>query len=356
MGHAQMRGVPGDPVKIGIIFPLTGEAAGIGQGMQNGARMAYESLSAQTRQQLRLYFEDDGMQPRNTLSAFNRLVAEHDIDVVVNASSGTGNALAPVAEKKEVPLMAIASDPKVVEGRRYVVNFWVSPDAEMQVLLPEVTRRGYQRIARITTISDFSLIMKKSFDRKNQGASEPGVNPVTEIVYDEEVSPDERDFKTIIAKIKRLERLDAVLPALMPGQIGEFARQLRQAQVEVPMFGFEFMEDANEVRVSQGALVGAWYVNASDAEGAFASEYRRRFPGSSLFGVANAHDAILIVAKAVENGMRTREQLNMFIHHLHEFSGALGTYSATQDNCFTLPASIKVVTADGFVPVDGGKR
>jgi len=37
-----------------------------------------------------------------------------------------------------------------------------------------------------------------------------------------------------------------------------------------------------------------------------------------------------------------------FLHTVKDFNGALGTYSASGDNRFTLPAAIKVITADGF--------
>lgn len=339
-------GTSGEPVKIGFILPLTGDAASIGQAMQNAAQLSHQQLPDSVRARISLHFDDDGMQQKNTITAFNRLVAEHDIDVVLNATSGTANALAPVSEKRAIPLIAIATDPKVVSARKYAVNLWVTPEAEMRALVPEVKKRGYKRIVRVSTIHDFSLTMKGAFDR------DPGVQEVgLQVVLDEEYSSDVKDFKTLIAKIKRQSDIDAILLILMPGQLGEFARQLRQAQVTLPLFGFEILEDSNEVKVSQGALIGAWYVNAADASAKFMTDFRQKYPDSSLFGAANAYDAVQLVARAIEQGKDSSEEINSFLHEVRDFRGALGTYSATGDNRFSLPAAVKVVTAQGFEQV-----
>ena len=42
------------------------------------------------------------------------------------------------------------------------------------------------------------------------------------------------------------------------------------------------------------------------------------------------------------------EEINRFLHTVKDFTGVMGTYSATEKNNFTLPAAVKVVTRDGF--------
>ena len=158
---------------------------------------------------------------------------------------------------------------------------------------------------------------------------------------------------TILAKIKATKDLDAVLPVLVPGQIGIFARQLRQLGVLLPIFGFEFFEDPNEVKSSDGALVGQWYVNNGAATKEFTERYLARFPGGSLFAAGNGNDIVLLLSEAIKRG-GTRSKVNGFLHSVKDFSGSLGTYSASGKNTFTLPAVIKVVTPMEFEEIPRG--
>lgn len=327
------------PLKAGVILPLTGDAANFGLSVKNGIELALQSLPPGERERIWFIYEDDGFAPKHSVNAFRKLHQADDLDVLVNAGSQTGKALAPLAEKEKIPFLSIASDPEIVLGRSYVMNFWVTPEKEVKTVLPEAKKRGYKKIARIGTMHDFVISVNRAFDSENRGA--------IEIALEDEYQPEARDFRAFIAKLKATKKLDAVMAVLMPGQIGVFARQLREQGVNLPMFGFEFFEDANEVKISNGALIGAWYVNAADAAGDFNRRYLKRYPEASLFAAANGHDIVLLLAASIKTA-RTADDINTFLHTISDFSGAMGTYSASGENTFTLPAVIKVVANQGF--------
>lgn len=329
-----------DKIRIAAILPLTGEAASWGQAFKNGMLLGTESLSDKVKAQLDFIYEDDGLSAKNTVSIFSKLEASGGVDVVINLSSGTAKAIAPITENKKVPLLAIASDAAVSKGRKYAFNYWVTPEEEVRVLIPEMRKRNYKRIARINTIQDGVLAVKDVFDHQTKGQ--------IDVVLNDDFPPDTRDFKTFIAKLRAREKdLDAVMVVLLPGQLNIFARQLRQMGSKIEMFGFETVEDANEVKLSGGTLIGTWYVNADDGDGSFLRTYQQRFPGASSYLAANGYDAVWMLGKAVEQGIE-KGKLNEFLGTLKDFSGALGTYSATGDQRFSLPATIKIVTNDGF--------
>jgi branched-chain amino acid transport system substrate-binding protein len=330
---------PRGVTNVGVILPLSGEVAAIGSAVKGGIEIAYDNLKPSVKEKIRLHFEDDGFQPKNSITALTRLMSDKQIDVLVNAGSSTGNALAPIAESKKLPFIAVATDSRVSRGRKYVFNLWVSPEAETDAVLAEMTKRGYKRVARIASVHDMNVAVKSAFDTKNNGKAE--------IVLDEEFPSDVKDFKPYLAKLKGRTDVSAVMALLFPGQIGVFAKQAREMGVQLPLFGYEFFEDPGEVAVSQGALVGQWYVNADDPDASFRQAFTSRYPGAATFGAANGHDAILLIAKNIENG-DAPEKLPEFLHHLKGFNGALGRYSAAPDNRFTLPAAIKQVTATGF--------
>ena len=182
------------------------------------------------------------------------------------------------------------------------------------------------------------MTIKGAFDRQNDGQ--------VKIEFDEEHNPDVRDFKPFLAKLRGRTDLDAVLVLLMVnGQCGLFAKQAREMGLKIPLFNIEGFEDAHEQALAQGALTGHWYVTNADPSGEFLAAYRRRYPQDSIFAAGNGHDAMLLLAAAAGKNLKS-EALNRFLHEVRDFKGVLGTFSATEDNRFTLPAAVKEVTAN----------
>ena len=109
-----------EPIKIGVIAPLSGEVASLGENAKNGATLAYDELSENVRQKIQLIFEDDGFQPKNTVSAFNKLVDIDGADVIICFASGPCSSISPLADKKQIPLIAVASA-SVQKDREFLI-------------------------------------------------------------------------------------------------------------------------------------------------------------------------------------------------------------------------------------------
>ena len=215
---------------------------------------------------------------------------------------------------------------------------WVTPDAEAKLTVKEALRRGYKKIAIAATTQDGMLSARDSFLEYSSGQ--------LEIELNEEFPPELKDFKSFIAKLRNLNELDGLCLFLMPGQLGVFAKQVRNQRIDLPLFGIESFEDINEVKVAEGALDGQWYVSAADPGKSFMTEYHEHFPNAATWGAANAHDIALLIGAALQKGS-SRKSINDFLHNLKDFTGALGTYSSTADNRFTLPASVRIVPQSG---------
>jgi len=97
-----------DGYNVGIILPLSGKASGVGSGVRNGTALALNALSEAERSKLHVVYEDDGSEPRNAVSAFQRLLADKKIDVVITAMSNSGNAVVPLSERAGVTLISLA--------------------------------------------------------------------------------------------------------------------------------------------------------------------------------------------------------------------------------------------------------
>lgn len=318
-------------LKIGVIMPLSGEAASFAAPLKNGLELGLKSLPAELRNQIELKFEDDGLDPKRAISAFN-VQTSWGADAVVNFSSGTAHALAPLAEKSKFPLIAIASDKNIVKKREFSFIHWVSAEAEGQVAAEELKRRGYRSLAIVAGEHPGTIAIQEALADKFGSK---------EVLLSETFISDIRDFRSVISKIQRLNP-EAVSIILFPGQCATFAKQLRQSGYKGDISGFEVMGDANEVKAAGGALNGIWYVDASNGLPSFLENFKKTYGESAgTYSAANGYDIIQILAAAWRAGNRSGPELAKSLATLKDYSGALGTYSATGDHLFTLEAAVK---------------
>lgn len=324
-----------DKIKVGISLPLSGVAP-FGVAVKNGIELFYSTLPKDQKEKFELIYEDDQNSSIKAVSVYKKLREFDDIDVLITCTSNTSKAVSSLANRDKIPQIAIASDYGVVENKDYAVNLWVTPDSETEKLIKEVRKRGYKKLARISAIHDGTLAFKKSFDKYNQGS--------VSIVDDREVTTDLLDFKSIIQRIKRKKDVDAILVNLYTGQNGVFAKQAKEMGLAYPLFNYELFESEQEVKLSKGTLIGAWYVQASAGDNKFLDKYRKAYPKAPTFGAANGYDAIGLIVSAVN----LNQDINKYLHSVKDYKGALGKYSAKGDNTFTLPAVIKTITKDGF--------
>lgn len=329
-------------VTVGAILALSGDAAAMGQAFKNGFELGLSHLPPAIRERITVHYEDDGLSPKNAVTALKKLEADGGVDLVFSFFSASALALSPIIESKKITMLSIAADPTVVKGRRYAFNFWMTPDVATEKLLSEAVSRGYKNVGIVSASHSGVVAYRESFDKLN--------NNRLKVVLDEEYSPDTKDFRSFIAKLKTKKEVDAVLVILLPGQIGLFTKQARAAGYSKDFVGIELFEDKSEVATSDGAMIDQWYVNSDTPTDEFQNEYQIKFPTASQYTAANGYDAALLLGDALKNG-HGRATLNTYFQNLKDFKGALGTYSSSGDQRFTLPAAIKVVRQGGFEKV-----
>jgi branched-chain amino acid transport system substrate-binding protein len=329
-----------EKLRVLVLLPLTGDAAAFGNSMKNGMMLGVEKLSPKATDSIEMIFQDDRMIPRETVTVFNRVHALSPVDVVVAFSSSTSNAIAPIAESKKVTTFGIASDGAVSRDRKYAFNFWVTPEGVAKKVVDELSRRNHKGLARIGLEHDGVLATDRAFDAISGGRFD--------LVLDEHFPIDNKDFRSFINKLRAKQaEIDATIISLFPGQLSVFGRQLKEAGIKTDLCSFELIEDLNEIKQANGAFDGVWFSNAADPDGEFTKLYQQRFPNTNSIMSANGHDIVLMLGKAVDEGVK-REDLHNFFSKIKNFKGALGTFSSTGDQKFTLPAELKIIRNNGF--------
>ena len=108
-----------DPVKIGVIYPLTGPIAAAGSYQKAGVEMARDKINAEggiLGKPFTLFIEDGANDPAQSVSAAEKLVTREKVDAMIAAwgSSPTLAVSASVTKKYGVPhVVDTASSVKV---------------------------------------------------------------------------------------------------------------------------------------------------------------------------------------------------------------------------------------------------
>lgn len=329
--------------KIGIILPLTGDLADLGNGAKNGALLAFKNLPAKSQAGFQILWEDDAFDPRNTTTAFQKLVELDNVDAVVCFTSNPCNAVANLAEKKQVPLIAIASDSTIAKNRKFVFRLEISPSEEAKTLAEFIKESKFQRIAAITAVQDG---IKADFFELSKHQEYSSVQ-----VFHEETLPNERDYRTVLSKALA-KNPDTILVGLLPGNAGEFGKQAQELGFKGRFIGFNFIEGPETLTAAQGSLEGMVFTNSDDFQGWFNQAYLGEFGKNPSPGSAHLYDALTLFSQAEQESKTSNVLLVRFFENRINYEGALGTFSSTGSHEFSLPVTLKTIKNNEFVKLE----
>lgn len=213
-------------ITIGAILPLTGRMAIIGGPERIGAEIAVDKLTNAEGSRIKILFKDSQGSPKIAATLAHEVLAKHNVDALIVSTSACVLAVKPIAEENSIPLFAITSQPDVGDGKTV---FRISPNSadETVTTINYAKSAGIQRLALIYPNNDLGLIIKHTAE-KTGGA---------EIVFpfSTEYTVGELDFRILITKLKG-SQLDAVFFAGYPFDIPVFARQVKEAKIDLPFY------------------------------------------------------------------------------------------------------------------------
>ncbi len=332
-------------IKIGVIAPLTGNVAFLGEGVRNAVRMAEVELNAQPGNKWRyeVIVEDDSFDVAKTVSAANKLISIDHVSALVTLASAAGNAVNPIAEKDHIIHFGIASDPHVADGYYNFIH-WTPPYEETKVFVPELVKRGYHRIAMFGAKNQGILAAIDSFEHDIQGTD---VQEIDQEIFDFGT----KDFRTMIAKAESKEPDIYVIFSFSP-ELEIITKQLRDLGIKTPITSIESFEQSDH----QDLYEGLWYVNAADTTNAFNDAYYSEFGKNPSMGSGNANDIVHLIADAAEkvdsNSVPTSEQITQKLYTLKGIQGALGTLSIDGNGLVDSKAVMRMIKGGKAVTVE----
>jgi branched-chain amino acid transport system substrate-binding protein len=245
-------------------------------------------------------FQDDRNDKKEAVSIMTKFATIDKVPVVFgSAGSGVSLAIAPLANRYKVILISPVSSSSQLstEGGDFFFRTVPADDLQAEVLSKWVFDSGAKRVAVVYTNNSWGKPLAEGFQKKLEALG-------GQVINGEGVQENTADFRTIIAKLKGMENLDAVVSPTYPKEGGIFVRQAKELGLSVPLYGGDNWGSPEFRNVAGDAAEGVFYTAPSESTSPAFSEFAQRYKAKygeepDVFG-AYAYDAAMAIFRAIE--------------------------------------------------------
>ena len=234
-----------ESIKIGILVPLTGEAASWGQNSLAGITLATKEINDKggiNGMKIEIIAEDDKCSAEG-VNAMNKLV---NVDKVISilgpiCSASAGPSL-PIAQNSDVPVVIIAaSAPHLTKIGDYIFRVYPSDAFQGQIGADFIFNKlGKKKVAIVYVKNDWGEGIKEVFKSRFKELG-------GEIVYEGGVLQDQKDFRTEITKVKSSGAEALYFPVYPANGISAF-KQFKEMALKIPVVGGDAFDGEEVVK------------------------------------------------------------------------------------------------------------
>jgi branched-chain amino acid transport system substrate-binding protein len=321
-----------EPLKIGIVAPLTGPAAESGRYQTQGAKLAAEEVNnagGVLGRPIELVIEDDQTTNPGIVLAFSKLAGDKDIPAFIGSVRSTQvHAMAPDIQRLGKPVMIGGTDPQLTHmGNPWLFRFRPNDTYSARVIADYgVKTLGKKKWVIVHSTDAFGANGMKNLVEALKGM---GVEPVLVQGY----TNNSQDFTPVVLAVKQSGA--DVIGSYMTFEtdVGIFAKQLLQLGVKNAWVGSPSIVTTTALKLAGSALSGSYAVtdfnrDSSATAEEFAAKYEAAYKSTpDLFG-AWPYDAVHVLALAINNANSLDPQkIRESLLSVKDCSGAEGLYN-----------------------------
>jgi branched-chain amino acid transport system substrate-binding protein len=340
--QSHLAQVTTEPIKVGHITPLTGDAASYGEWEKDGTDLALAEINAKggiNGHQVVIVREDDKADPAQSVTALNKLISVDKVQAVIGAvSSGATLADAPIAEKNKVVLLSAgAAAIKVSQAGDYVFRIFPSTAQEGDTLIAVASKLGKKNAAIIYINNDFGADLAKVVEKK---AADQGM----EVLAFESYMGDSNDFRTQLAKIGA-KNPQAIFLLGYPKDMGLILKQAGEMGIKAQFFAPDSFDDPSIIETAGAAAEGVIYSLPSDQTSAtFKENFKNKYGKDPSIMNALSYDAFNLLALAIQRGGNDGTAIKNELYKIHDYAGASGTITFDSNgDAINRPMTLKSV-------------
>ena len=351
----QMEGLSGE-IPIGVVYPITGDGGGIGQLVINGMELAREEIN---RSQLgdatiKFIIEDSESNPDVAVSAFNKLIHQDKVSVILGPGFSSSAAAAfPIAQQNQV----VAFSPSAAAaGLGAIGDFVFRVPPPVDKLAPstiELTKEklGYQKVAVIFDNADF--FSQSGYEETRKALADLGI----EILTTKTFQTGDIDFSEQLTQIKE-SNPDAIFVWTRPAERVEIPVQGHQLGIPDTspfiIFGFTSTQIEMAGTAAEGVITSTIWSSSANTPGnqAFVQNYRAKYGTAPDVFAAEGYAVVHILAAAIRDAGSTDSTVIRDALAAIDVPTILGQFSFDPNGDPNYPVLIEVVENGEFTVLE----
>lgn len=282
----QVATEPVGAVKVGLLLPLTGAQAELGNALQNAANMAYFDIGAEN---FVLIPRDTQGTPEGALIAAQQVLAE-GAQLILGPFFGTeAQRIAPTTRAAGVSIITFSTDRTVAGPGVYVMG--ILPALQVERIVNYAGRQGLRRMAALVPSNAYGQAI---LDALRQAAPRAGVTIATTTTYDPGA-----DDKGFYASQLASAGYDAVLVPEGGASLKAMAPALSGS---TQLLGTALWEDPS--LASLPYLQGAWFAAPPpESRARFEARYTAQYGKAPPRHATLVYDAVALAAALSKSGL-----------------------------------------------------
>lgn len=324
----------GEEISIGVVLPLTGHLASAGALMKQGFDLALAEINNAQSGNTKFEFiiEDDTSTPAGAVDAFNNLIHQAGLSVILGPASSSATQVAfPIAQENQVVAVSPTAGARgLTEIGDFVFRIPLTTDVLVSKGI-EVThaKLDYQRV--VTMYDEADLF---STDR-DQALQEAFIAKGVEVLTTEIFQSGDTDFSAQLTRIKALNP-DAIFVSALPPEKPGILIQAHELEISAPFI----VSSVTNVEVeaagdaAEGTITFIGWLPTDDTPGnqAFVQNYSATYGMEPNAFVASSYAALYVLAEAVKNAQSTDAfSIRDALANIKDFDTILGKLSFNAD-------------------------
>ncbi len=339
-----------DPVKVGVVFTLTGAAAQYGATQKKGVELATEQLNAKGGITYKVDIQDSQTDPKQAISIFQKFIADGDSIIVGPTLSNAAKQTDPVAQEAKVPVLGVSN---TAGGITSIGDYIFRDSLTESAVIPQTIKAAkakYDLKNVVVLYGNDDAFTEGGYDAFKQALSDEGITVAKTLTF----SKTDTDFRSLLTEAKSANPDALVVSALIEAAV-PLVTQARQLGLDIPIIGGNgfnspaLMKDAGDA--ANGVVVGAAWNSASDnpASTEFMKAYQDKFGSAPDQFATQAYTGMLIVDQAVRSGCSAdRDAIKDSLGKIKDLATPLGDFSFTAERDASHGAVVQIVKDGKF--------
>lgn len=341
-----------ETIRIGAAAPLTGSIAKMGNDFKNGITIAIQEWNDKggiKGKKIELLIEDDANDPKQAVAVANKLVNSGVVAVIGHFTSSCSMAASEVYHKANMPVINASSTNPLLTQRGHKNIFRICGRDDLQGMVASQFVETQLKAKKIAIIHDKTTYGQGLADefRKN-------IKPPAEVVYYGGITQGDKDFKSVLTKIKSLNPEVLYFGGIYP-EGGLIARQSRELGINASFISGDALSDVKFIEIAGERSAEGSYITFSpditkaDQAKEFLDKYKSKYGEPGPYSVY-AYDATNIILKAIHDSNDTKASSIIDTIRKSNFTGVLSNYKFDEKGDVThMPYVVWKITGGKYI-------